>query len=266
MKELNDYIRQNNIQIKIFDKKITIFNPGELYGNITVEDLQRDDYQASARNKLVVESFFLTGEVEKYGTGFQRIRKAIEDYPTMKYTCRETQGGFLVELEYEKQKETFDNVTNNVTNVTKNVAEKRYLEILDLISKSNKISLNELSNRLSITKMTLHRDFEILKSKGLIERKGGTRGYWKVIDKKQKETFENVTNNVTNSVTEKRYLEIFDLISENNKISLKDLSNRLSVTKMTLHRDFEILKSKGLIERIGGTRGYWKVIKTSKEI
>ncbi|OIP85069.1 MAG: hypothetical protein AUK44_00560 [Porphyromonadaceae bacterium CG2_30_38_12] len=93
-----------DIQIKIFDNKITIFNPGGLYGNITIEDLNRDDYQASARNKLIVEAFYLTGDIEKYGTGYQRIRKAVANYPTMKFIYRETQGGYIAELTYEQQK------------------------------------------------------------------------------------------------------------------------------------------------------------------
>jgi len=33
-----------DVQIKIFDHKIAIFSPGELYGNISVEDLKHDDY------------------------------------------------------------------------------------------------------------------------------------------------------------------------------------------------------------------------------
>jgi len=51
----------------------TIFNPGRLYGNLTIDDLKSDDYPTlPARNKLIVEAFFLTGDIEKYGTGFHR--------------------------------------------------------------------------------------------------------------------------------------------------------------------------------------------------
>ncbi|HAN77814.1 MAG TPA: hypothetical protein DCQ31_08610, partial [Bacteroidales bacterium] len=42
-----------DIQIRIFDNKITIFNPGKLYGGLTIEDLKKDDYQAQSRNKLL---------------------------------------------------------------------------------------------------------------------------------------------------------------------------------------------------------------------
>ncbi|PIV62125.1 MAG: ATP-dependent DNA helicase, partial [Bacteroidetes bacterium CG02_land_8_20_14_3_00_31_25] len=109
-----------DIQIKIFDNKISIFNPGELYGNITIEDLQHDDYQASARNKLIVEAFYLTGDIEKYGTGYRRIREALKNYPTMKFDFKEIQGGFLAELSYQKQRLTENAVDNVVDNVVEN--------------------------------------------------------------------------------------------------------------------------------------------------
>ena len=186
-----------DIQIKIFDKKITIFNPGDLYGNITVEDLQRDDYQASARNKLIVEAFFLTGNVEKYGTGYQRIRKAIEDYPTMKYACRETQGGFWVELAYEKQKETFDNIEivtekdtesvvktvdeNNTENNTENLTDRQKV-IIKEIKRVPHITSEELSDIVGITADNIRVNLSKLKAKGFIERIGPSKGgYWKVI-------------------------------------------------------------------------------------
>jgi DeoR/GlpR family transcriptional regulator of sugar metabolism len=50
------------------------------------------------------------------------------------------------------------------------------------------------------------------------------------------------------------------MIQDNNQISLTQLAKKLSVTKMTVIRDIENLKAKGLIERIGLPKGgYWKV-------
>ena len=45
-----DYRASNDVQIKIFDDKLTIYNPGELYGSLTLEQLDGDDYQSSLRN------------------------------------------------------------------------------------------------------------------------------------------------------------------------------------------------------------------------
>ena len=70
-----DYTSPIDIQIKIFDKQITIFNPGRLYGNMTIEKLRTDNYQAQTRNKLIAEAFYLTNDTEKYGSGYARVRE-----------------------------------------------------------------------------------------------------------------------------------------------------------------------------------------------
>ncbi len=53
-------------------------------GGLTPEDLQTDNYIAVHRNKLLAEAFYLWGDVEKYGTGFIRIRKFLADCPNIK--------------------------------------------------------------------------------------------------------------------------------------------------------------------------------------
>jgi len=99
-----DYTSPIDIQIRIFDQSITLFNPGKLYDGITIDQLKTDMYQSHTRNKLIAESFYLTKDIEKYGSGFIRIRKEIREYNTMTFDYREMGDGFLVEMKYENQK------------------------------------------------------------------------------------------------------------------------------------------------------------------
>jgi len=69
-----DYSHPNDVIIKIFDKYIEFVNPGKLMGDLTIEAIKTDNYQARHRNKLLAEAFYLTGDIEKYGTGFRRIK------------------------------------------------------------------------------------------------------------------------------------------------------------------------------------------------
>jgi ATP-dependent DNA helicase RecG len=175
-----DYKSPTDVQIKIFDQKITFFNPGGLYGNITAEELLTDNYQASTRNKQIVEAFYLTHDIEKYGSGFIRIRQAIAAYPTMKFDFREFGDGFVSEFSYTEQKISTNDVVKRRENVT-----EREIAILDIIRSNAKISTAQLSRKLNITRMTVHRDLEKLKFKGLLKRIGPDKGgYWQVIDKK----------------------------------------------------------------------------------
>lgn len=76
-----DYTSPGDIQIKIFDKSVTFFNPGTLYDGLTVEQLKKDHYQSRIRNMLIAEAFYLTKVIEKYGSGYVRVRNEIAKYP-----------------------------------------------------------------------------------------------------------------------------------------------------------------------------------------
>ncbi len=96
-----DYKHTSDIIIKIFDNRIVFTNPGRIHGNLTLEDLERDDYVSSIRNRLLAESFYLMGEIEKYGTGFVRIRKWLKEYPAVSYVLSEKGDFFKVDVRLE---------------------------------------------------------------------------------------------------------------------------------------------------------------------
>ena len=203
-----DYMSPIDVQIKIFDQKITFFNPGSLFGKLSVAQLKKDNYQAYTRNKLIAEAFYLTGDIEKYGSGFVRIREEIKTYPTMKFDFEEVPNGFLVTLHYAQQKSLFaanklnvpdkvtdkviDNVPRNVPrNVTENVPknaqempqEKRLHLIILLIKKDTHITMLELSKKIRVTHKTIKRDIGKLKIQGVLKRIGPTKGgYWKILN------------------------------------------------------------------------------------
>ena len=154
-------------KILTVSNSITFFNPGKLFGDLTVEDLKTNNYQAYARNKLLAEAFYLTGDIEKYGSGFKRILNELKQYPTMNLECKEIPNGFLVELSYISQKistkdlrttdkvtdKVTDNDTDNTTNRVPNKVPNRVPNkatnnqkiILENINQNNRISINELA-------------------------------------------------------------------------------------------------------------------------
>jgi len=179
-----DYQSPTDIQIRIFDNQITIFNPGRLYGNLTIDDLKTDNYQAQSRNKLVTEAFYLTKDIEKYGSGYRRIREYISAYPTMYFDFEENSGGFLTKIGYQEQK-VFEKEENDTGSVVKNVVENRLQKIMKLISVNNKISATQIAKTLNITARTAQRDIEKLKNKNLIKRMGSPKGgYWEITKNK----------------------------------------------------------------------------------
>lgn len=77
-----------------------------MYGKQTVKALKTDNYQAYTRNKLIAEAFYLTGDIEKYGTGYTRIRSEISSYPTMRFDFEERPSAWFVTIGYDVQKTT----------------------------------------------------------------------------------------------------------------------------------------------------------------
>ena len=159
-----DYTSPVDIQIKIFDQAITLFNPGRLYGNLTIDQLRTDSYQSRTCNKLIAEAFYLTRDIEKYGSGYIRVREAIADYPTMQFDYEESGDGYLVTLSYQEQKTTQKTTRG---------------QILSLLLSNPKMTRETLAGEIGVTPEAIKQQLSKLKAEGLIERKGGRKmGYW----------------------------------------------------------------------------------------
>ena len=171
-----DYQSPTDVQIKIFDNGISFFNPSGLYGDITEEDLKTDNYRASTRNKQIAEAFYLTKDIEKYGSGFIRIRKEIEHYPTMRFNYRDAGYGFFAEFSYVQQKITSKDPEKTV--------EKTVEKILNLIKENSKITQDDLVEKTGLTRRGVEWNLTSLKKQGILTRVGGRKsGFWQVNEK-----------------------------------------------------------------------------------
>jgi len=76
-----------------------------------------------------------------------------------------------------------------------------------------------------------------------------------------------ISKNVPENVPENRLDSIVKLIKKNKEISMLEISKLLNVNQKTIKRDIQILKTEGIIERIGPDKGgYWKILKLRKNI
>ncbi len=58
-----------------------------------------------------------------------------------------------------------------------------------------------------------------------------------------------------------RQKEVLQLLKKNNRLSKRELAAHLNVNVSAAQAHVDALRAKGYIERAGGTRGYWKIIK-----
>ena len=174
-----DYKNTSDIVIKIFDDRIIFSNPGNIYGSLTIEDLKRDDYVSSIRNKLLAEAYYLTGDIEKYGTGYVRIRSILKYFPEALFNPSEIGDFFQVELTASSTKierlheKLHEKLHENLSELQKN--------IIVSMSKDPKITHTQLSAILGKSREAIRKNINKLKKMGIIRRFGPDKGgCWQV--------------------------------------------------------------------------------------
>ena len=186
-----DYRDSSASIIKIFDDRIDFFNPGNLFGGITIELLLSGNYSSKTRNKLVAKVFKEIGLIERYGSGIIRIRRICKEYGIIEPKFEEVLNGFRVILFKEKLKavgdviqDDIDRVTNKVTDKVTNKVTDNQKKIIYLLREDSGITTVELAKKVGISQRKIKENIGKLKKIGLLSRIGPARGgYWEVTEK-----------------------------------------------------------------------------------
>ena len=189
-----DYSNPTDVIVKIFDDSMEITNPGHLMGGLTLADLKTDDYISVHRNKLLTEVFYLTGDIEKYGTGFKRLRNWFSKYKNISFEIKDSTD--FIRIKVNEIKNILDNDTDKVPDkvpdkVSDKVPDKvpdsmteNQQKILKLIEQNKMISMSQIAENIGISKRKVLDNINKLKSKGVITRQGKAKGgYWEVFQK-----------------------------------------------------------------------------------
>src|SRR3989344_8229303 len=167
-----DYFEKGaNVQIDIFDDRLTVTNIGGLIKPLTKEKLGT---LAVRRNPLIADLFHIIHFVEKMGTGIKRIREECKKHGNINFEI-ETNGYFIARFKLKK---------NVLENVPENVPENRLDRIIRLMEENSKIAIPEIAKQLKVNEKTIKRDIEKLKESGKIKRIGPDKGgYWEILEK-----------------------------------------------------------------------------------
>jgi len=83
------------IQAKIFKDSLWIYNSGGLTGGLTLEQI-KGQHPSRSRNKLIMNIFYLSGMVERFGSGISRIIEKCKSQLLPEPEFKEESGGFSV--------------------------------------------------------------------------------------------------------------------------------------------------------------------------
>ena len=168
-----DYRESSGSIIKIFDNRIEFYNPGKLYGGISLKDLLEDNYTSQTRNKLIANAFKEIGLIERYGSGIKRIRSLCESHGGISVKFEEVFNGFRVTLEKIKNSVT-DKVTDKVTD--------NQMIIINMIRQNPRITTIEMASKVGISQRKIKENLAKLKKAGFVKRVGEEKkGHWEVL-------------------------------------------------------------------------------------
>ena len=162
-----DYKTNTPTKLYQYDNRLEITNAGGLYGNARPENFPNvNDY----RNPIVAEALRVLGYVNKFNRGIARVQEELEE-----------NGNGKAQFDVDKLT-VFSVIVND--NANAKTSTKTSTKIMDAIMENPNISLDELSDKMGISRSGVRWNIDKLKRDGRIKREGGRKnGRWVVIEK-----------------------------------------------------------------------------------
>ena len=192
-----DYAARAPIQIKVYEDKMTIWNPGQLPEHWTPEKVRRR-HSSKPFNPEIANTFFRSGEIEMWGRGIERIFEECSaagfPEPAIEYDA----GDWRTEFAYPKAVldrpggeraesgepgpagETFRGKLQGKASGKK--LGKTARAVVELMSAKPRITIPEIAEKLSRSERAIFLQINKLKEDGIIRRVGPDKGgYWEVL-------------------------------------------------------------------------------------
>ena len=156
-----DYSDTADIQIKIFDDYIQIWNPGPLPFGMTLEELYQPNHSSKPRNKLIAQIFYDLGLIERYGSGIQRMINACAEAGLPEPVFEEKFGGFIVTFgkdifteEYLRKLDLNERQINGIIYIREKgkITNKEYRELTGIKDRLATIELNDMVDKKILKK------------------------------------------------------------------------------------------------------------------
>jgi len=163
-----DYREPSDIQLRITDDKVSIWNPGRLPEGITVEGLYGMTHPSRPRNRLISQIFYDLGLIERYGSGVPRMIEAFRKAGLPTPLFEEAHGGFSVT--FIKDLYTDDRLEEmGLTD--------REIEIVRYLKKKGEAKLSDIKDLFpTLSDKTVYRMLQNMVESGILRARGEKKG------------------------------------------------------------------------------------------
>jgi len=161
-----DYRDPGNVQVRIFDDRLEVWNPGLLPEDLSIEDLKRP-HVSRPRNKLIAHAFFLLKYIEQWGTGTIRMMEACQtaDFPEPEFA--EMSGSFVV---------TFHKLRFTEEYLEQLGFTERQRHAVEYVRAKGRITNREYVGLTGLSRPTATRDLTELVKKSILSQHGRGKG------------------------------------------------------------------------------------------
>lgn len=188
-----------DIQMRVYDDKIDLWNFGKLPEGYTFEQMFQP-HRSIPRNKLIANAFYYAGLIEAWGRGFEIITEEFTKDGLSVPTFKEEFGGVTAVIQREiflaiqqgqqgesKKDDPYSDPNNGPNNLT-----ERQLLIIDILNSqghpddpnNDPETRLSLAEKLGVSESTVKRELAYLSSTGKIKHFGPRNGgHWIVIKK-----------------------------------------------------------------------------------
>ncbi|WP_298665986.1 ATP-binding protein [uncultured Methanofollis sp.] len=152
-------------QVRIFDDHIRFHNAGRLPEGVTIEMILREHY-SYLRNPKIADVFYRSGLVERYGSGIERIIRALEEEKLPAPEIVSTPLGFTLTLRMNQFTDEFLQALD---------LNDRQIAAISFLKEHGTITNTQYQNLNAVAARTALRDLNDMVTKHILERRGISR-------------------------------------------------------------------------------------------
>jgi ATP-dependent DNA helicase RecG len=171
------------IQMRVFDKRLSIWNEGGLPFGLSIEDLKAD-HNSRPRNPLIANACFFGGYIDTWGRGTLKIINACKEAGLPEPDIKEMNGGIEVTIYGQIAVDNPVIVRNDFGMISERIRNDFGSEIekvFEIIYNHPNYTSQQIAKEVGKTSRTIEAYQAKLKNADIIERKGAKLGgYWVV--------------------------------------------------------------------------------------
>ena len=178
-----DYTTGSPIQISVYEDKIMIWNDSQFPYDWTIEKLIAK-HSSKPFNPDIAKVFFLSGMVEAWGRGIEKMITACKTYGVPEPVFRGETDGLWVEF---KNHDAEMRKKLQKTEVLEKTPIKTPIKILEILALNLNMTISELAQKIDKSESATWRAVRNLRKSGHLKRVGSKKGgYWEVVKEYKK--------------------------------------------------------------------------------